>query len=136
MPETCRYMQIIFLGTSAMVPTKERNHSAVFIRYKNEGVLFDCGEGTQRQLKFVGIKPSAVTKIIISHWDGDHVLGLPGLILSLGASGYTKTLKIYGPKGTKKYFKVFEKLFVFDRQVDIEIKEMSSGKFFENEDFL
>jgi len=79
-------MQLIFLGTSAMVPTKDRNHTSVLLRYQNEGIMFDCGEGTQRQLKFVGIKPTQITKIVISHWDGDHVLGLPGLIQTLAMS--------------------------------------------------
>ena len=60
-------MEIIFLGTSSMVPTKERNQSSVFISYENEGILLDCGEGTQRQLKLAGIAVSKITKILISH---------------------------------------------------------------------
>ena len=81
-------VEIIFLGTSAMVPTKERSHSSIFISYKNEGILLDCGEGTQRQLKIADIRPSKITKIFISHWDGDHVLGLPGLLQTLSMSKY------------------------------------------------
>ncbi|HJO01770.1 MAG TPA: MBL fold metallo-hydrolase, partial [Candidatus Woesearchaeota archaeon] len=85
-------MQILFLGTSSMVPTKERNQSGVLIIYGSEGILIDCGEGTQRQLKVAGIKLTKITKILISHWHGDHVLGIPGLIQSMSASGYEKTL--------------------------------------------
>lgn len=128
-------MEITFLGTSCMVPTKERNHSSFFLSYKSEGILFDCGEGTQRQLKIAGIKPSKVTKILLSHWHGDHTLGLPGLIQTLGSSEYLKTLEIYGPKGTKKRIKSMFEAFVFDKPFEINIKEVSSGIFFENTDF-
>ena len=129
-------MEITFLGTASMVPTKERNPSAVLISYGSEGILVDCGEGTQRQMKKTGIKLTKLTKIIITHWHGDHVLGLPGLIQSLGASDYNKTLKVYGPEGTKKYFQALTKTFLFDRKVKMEINEVTKDKFFENEDFL
>lgn len=128
-------MQITFLGTSCMVPTKERNHSSVFLSYKSEGILFDCGEGTQRQLKIAGIKPTKVTKILISHWHGDHVLGIPGLMQTLGASEYNRTLEIYGPVGTKKHIKAMFEAFVFDRPFEIKVNEISSGVFFQNKDF-
>jgi len=128
-------MEITFLGTSSMIPTKERNHSAVLISYKNEGILVDCGEGVQRQLKIKGIPITKVTKILISHWHGDHVLGLPGLISTLGASDYNKKLEIYGPEGTKKRFQLMFEAFVFDRNIEMEVTEIKQGKFFENNDF-
>jgi len=129
-------MEITFLGTASMVPTKERNPSAILISYGSEGILVDCGEGTQRQMKITGIRLTKITKILITHWHGDHVLGLPGLIQSLGASDYNKTLKIFGPKGTKNYFRALTKTFLFDRKVKMEINEITKNKFFENEDFL
>ncbi|MEK6812898.1 MAG: ribonuclease Z [Nanoarchaeota archaeon] len=95
-------MKIIFLGTSCMMPTAERNHPAVLLNWKGENMLFDCGENTQRQLRIAGISPTAVTKILLTHWHGDHMLGLPGLLQSLIASQYSKILEIYGPKGTRK----------------------------------
>jgi ribonuclease Z len=128
-------MELVFLGTSCMVPTKERNHTSVFLSFKGEGLLVDCGEGTQRQLKIAGIRPTRVTKILISHWHGDHVLGIPGLIQTLGASEYNQALEIYGPKGTKAHIKAMFDAFVFDRQFEIKVKEISSGTFFENKDF-
>ncbi len=128
-------MQIIFLGTSAMVPTKQRNHSAVLLRYENEGILFDCGEGTQRQLKIADIKPTAITKIIISHWDGDHVLGLPGLIQTLAMAQENKQLSIYGPKGTKTKFKYLFKAFEFYNQIELEINEFKKELFLDSLDF-
>ena len=129
-------MQIVFLGTACMVPTKERNHSSVLLSYKTEGILFDCGEGTQRQMKKAGIRPTKVTKILISHWHGDHVLGIPGLLQTLGASEYNQTLEIYGPPGTKKHIQAMFEAFVFDRPFNMKITEISGGKFFENKDFV
>jgi len=129
-------MQITLLGTSGMIPTKERNVSGVFLSYKNEGILFDCGEGTQRQLKKAGINLSKVTKICITHWHGDHVLGLPGLIQSLGASDYTKTLELCGPTGTKEFMKNMEKAFVFDRRINMNITEVKQGMVWDTKDFI
>ena len=114
-------MKITFLGTSAMVPTKDRNHSSLLISYGTHGIMIDCGEGTQRQLKIGGIKPHSITKILLSHWHGDHVLGLPGLILTLGATEYDKELTIYGPEGTNKFMKKMSEAFMFDRKIKLKI---------------
>jgi len=129
-------MEIVFLGTSAMVPTKERNHSAIFLSYKNEGILMDCGEGTQRQLKIAGISPTKITKIFISHWDGDHILGIPGLLQTLSSSGYGGILEVYGPRNTKKFMKNIFKAFYFDNRLKLSVNETKQGKFFENKDFI
>ena len=128
-------MNITFLGTSAMVPTKERNHSGVFIRYKNEGFLVDCGENIQRQFKIAGIKPTKITKILITHWHGDHVFGLPGMLQTLASLEYTNTLEIYGPKGTKKNIENMFKAFIFDREMKIKVNDIKKRKFFENENY-
>ncbi len=117
-----------------MIPTKERNVSGVFLSYKNEGILFDCGEGTQRQLKKAGVNLSKITKICISHWHGDHVLGLPGLIQSLGAADYTKTLELYGPAGSKAFMQNMEKAFVFDRRIKLNVTEVAHGVICETKD--
>lgn len=118
-----------------MVPTKERNQSAVFISYGSEGILIDCGEGTQRQLKQAGISLAKITKILITHWHGDHVLGLPGVIQSLSASDYNGELRVYGPKGTLAHFEAMFGAFVFDRKIKMSVKEIESGVFFENKEF-
>lgn len=129
-------MQILFLGTSSMVPTKERNQSGILISYGAEGILIDCGEGMQRQLKIAGIKLTKITKILISHWHGDHVLGLPGLIQSMSATGYEKTLRIYGPVGTKRFMKKMFEVFLFDRKIDFEVYETKKGKFFVGDELI
>jgi len=128
--------EIIFLGTSSMQPTKTRNHSGFLLSYKNENILFDCGEGTQRQMKIAGLKPAKTTRLLISHWHGDHVFGVPGLLSSMGADQFAKKLYIYGPKGSKKYLEHMLKSFDSKDIIDFEIKEVSKGIFFESDDFL
>ncbi|MEK6916281.1 MAG: ribonuclease Z [Nanoarchaeota archaeon] len=118
-------MEIVFLGTGSMVPTKERNHQSIFVSHNGEGLLFDCGEGTQRQLKIANIRLGKLSKIFITHWHGDHVLGLPGLLQTLGSSDYERRLEIYGPEGTKKRVEHLLKGFSFNIDFEHEIFEIS-----------
>ncbi len=117
-------MQIVFLGTSSMVPTKERNHSSIYLNHKGYGFLLDCGEGTQRQIKYAGIRPSNIDFLLISHWHGDHVLGIPGLMQTLGNIGYEKTLRIFGPKGTERYMEKIFSFFSTECKVKYSVKEI------------
>jgi len=126
--------QITFLGTGTTIPTVERNHTAVLLKYKDENILIDCGEGTQRQLRKAKINPCKLTKILITHWHGDHVLGIPGLLQTLAFNGYNKTLKIYGPKGTKKFIQELFKVFNIKKKIKIKVKE-AKGKFLKTPDF-
>jgi len=119
-------MQITFLGTSCMVPTKERNVTGLFLKYKGEGILFDCGEGTQRQMNITGINRNDVTKILISHWHGDHVGGLMGLIQTLGNRDEPPTIDLYGPKGTKEFIKHLYKGCVFEARVNLRVHEVTT----------
>jgi ribonuclease Z len=127
-------IKITFLGTSDAIPSAERNHTSILLEYKNEGILIDCGEGTQRQLRKAKLNPCKLTKILITHWHGDHVLGIPGLLQTLSFSNYNKTLNIYGPKGTKEFMEAILRIFAFQGKYKINVKEVQ-GKFFENEDF-
>lgn len=128
-------MELIFLGTSAMVPTPERNHSAILLIYNGEGILMDCGESTQKQLKIAKIRPTSVKKILISHLHGDHVLGLPGLMQTLSTSNYEETLKIYGPLGISEFMNNMSVTFVFDNKLSYEVKELSKGTFVDNQSY-
>ena len=128
-------MEIIFLGTSAMVPTKERNHSGLLLNYRSEHILIDCGEGIQRQLKKIGYPLPNITKILISHLDGDHILGLMGLFQSLSGSEYKKTLEIYGPKGTNSFINGLFRLYGAKVNYEIKVKDVSGGKFIDSDDF-
>jgi len=128
-------IKLTFLGTSGAIPTAKRNHTSIHLNYGAENILVDCGEGTQRQFRKAKLNPCKITKILITHWHGDHVLGLPGLLQTLAFSEYPKNLTIYGPIGTKKFLKNMFDTFVFVNKVKMKVVEVSSGKFFENEDF-
>lgn len=125
-------IRITFLGTSSMLPTKERNHQSTLLQYQNEGILIDCGEGTQRQLRIAKISPCKITKLLITHFHGDHVLGVPGLLQSLVANNYQKELQIYGPKGTKQHIKYMMKGIIFQgyKRLKFKVTELTSSKIF------
>ena len=129
-------IKITFLGTGDAIPSARRNHSAIFLNYDSENILIDCGEGTQRQFRKAGLNPCKINRILITHWHGDHVLGIPGLLQTLALSGYNKTLYIYGPRGTKKYVEEIIKIFKFVGKYEIKVEEISNkGKFYETSDF-
>jgi len=128
-------VEIVFLGTGSAVPTIRRNHPSIFLRYKDESILFDCGEGTQRQIRKAKLNPCKLTRLFITHWHGDHVLGIPGLLQTLALNNYNRELEIYGPKGTKLYFHKIMDLFVHVGKIKINVNEISSGTIFENGDF-
>ena len=127
-------MKITFLGTSDSIPSAERNPTSILLTYGGENILLDCGEGTQRQMRKAKINPCKITRILITHWHGDHVLGLPGLLQTMALSGYNKTLVIYGPSGTKQFMKNLLNTFIFKRRGKIVVEEVD-GKFFETDDF-
>lgn len=130
-------IKVTFLGTGSAVPTKRRNHPAILVQYKEENILFDCGEGTQRQFRKADLNPSKLTRIFISHWHGDHILGLSGLLQTLMLNSYNKTLYIYGPKGTKYFMEIYEKMYMQKGNFfDIKIHELTSQTAFESEEII
>jgi ribonuclease Z len=90
-------MELVFLGTSAAVPTLHRSLSAVALCLEGQILLFDCGEGTQMQLRRAELRPTKISKIFISHLHGDHVNGLIGLLMTLEMETRQNRLDIYGP---------------------------------------
>ncbi|MEK6958244.1 MAG: ribonuclease Z [archaeon] len=94
--------KIVFLGTSASTPTKERNLSSIAIRFEGEWLLFDAPEGTQRQMMKAGVSYLKINKIFISHFHADHFLGLAGLLATMNIHARDWPLTIYGPKGVEK----------------------------------
>lgn len=94
-------MEIVFLGTSGSWPTPKRNVSAIAIKRGPEVVLFDCGEGTQRQFMQSKLSFMQVSRVFLTHFHGDHFLGLPGLIQSMNFFGRDSALHVYGPPGAE-----------------------------------
>jgi len=104
-------IKITFLGTSNAIPTSQRSHPAMLLEYGAEKILIDCGEGTQRQFKLAGLNPCKLTRVLLTHLHGDHVLGLPGLMETLGMSEYARTLLIYGPKHIASHIEMLERIY-------------------------
>ena len=130
-------MELEFLGTSSAVPTKNRNHSSISLKAFGEVMLFDCGEGTQNQLTRTHISPMKIDKIFITHYHGDHILGLPGLIQSMGFRGRTKPLNIYGPKGLDKVIKSVKQLGYFLINFPLNYQEIKKeGTLIETEEYI
>ncbi|MGI0140082.1 MAG: ribonuclease Z [Thermoplasmata archaeon] len=95
-------MQLTFLGTAGSWPTKERSTSAIALDLEGEGVLLDCGEGTQRQFFQSTSSFMRLRRIFITHFHGDHFLGLPGLIQSMSLNNRTEPLDVYGPRDAEE----------------------------------
>lgn len=130
-------MKLIFLGTGAGLPSKERNVSSIALDLQqeiNEIWLFDCGEGTQHQLLRTTIKPRKIKKIFITHLHGDHIFGLPGLLSSRSFQGGDEPLTIYGPKGIEAFCKVALKLSQSHLSYPLHFKEFESTGLLLNTD--
>lgn len=95
---------LVILGCSSQQPTRFRNHGAYLLRWNDEGMLFDPGEGTQRQFIYANVAPTTVTRIFISHFHGDHCLGLGSILMRLNLDKVLHPVHCYYPASGKKYF--------------------------------
>lgn len=96
--------ELIVLGTASQVPTRFRNHNGYLLRWDDEGLLFDPGEGTQRQMIYAGVAVSSVTKIFITHFHGDHCLGLPGILQRISLDQVSHPVEVYFPASGRAYY--------------------------------
>lgn len=132
-------MELIFLGTGAGVPSKERNVSAIaltLLQDLNSVWLFDCGESTQHQILHTSIKPRKINKIFITHLHGDHIYGLPGLLSSRSFQGGNESLTVYGPEGIEKYIDTSLEVSGTHLTYPLHIKEFTEGTLFEDDKFV
>jgi ribonuclease Z len=96
--------KFVALGTASQVPTRYRNHNGYFLKWDDEGILFDPGEGTQRQMILANVSATEITKICITHFHGDHCLGLAGIVQRLSLDRVPQEVEIYYPASGQKYF--------------------------------
>lgn len=117
-------LRIIFLGTSGSLPTNDRSLPSIVILREGEVLMFDCGEGTQRQMMRAGIGFNRKMAVFITHMHGDHVLGLPGMIQTMSLLGRDKPLRIYGPRGIRAFIEAVTSTVSFWLSFPIEISEV------------
>jgi len=124
-------MSILFLGTGGSWPSVKRNVSSVALKRAGEIILFDCGEGTQRQFQKSKLSYMQISKIFITHFHGDHFLGLPGLIQTMQLNDREFPLHIYGPKGMIKLLNQLLSLGYFKPNYEIIGYEIDGGDVLE-----
>jgi len=128
-------LTVIFLGTGGSIPTPQRGLSAVAIRRKTELLLFDCGEGTQRQMIQAGVGFHRKAKVFVTHLHGDHVLGLPGLLQTMSLLDRTKKLEIYGPQGIKAFVEAINQTVRFSLTFPVQVSEVEAGLVCEEKEY-
>jgi ribonuclease Z len=119
-------LSVTFLGTSAARPTVERNVSGLALVREGETLLFECGEGTQRQMMRYGVS-FALSEIFFTHFHADHFLGVIGLIRTLGLQGREEAMRLYGPKGAKKVLTQAISLGVERVPFEVTVHELKPG---------
>ncbi|MFH1447478.1 MAG: ribonuclease Z [Candidatus Micrarchaeota archaeon] len=122
-------IRIVVLGSGGSLPSVERGTSSVAVKYSGDVYLFDCGEGTQRQMMKFGMSYAKVKAVFITHLHADHILGLPGLIETLVLIGRKEPLRIFGPPGTK------ERLGQFIHHNMAQIEDINTGFVYRGEKF-
>ena len=128
-------LSIIFLGTSGSWPTIKRNVTSIAIKRGSEVILFDCGEGTQRQFQKSKLSYMQISKIFITHFHGDHFLGIPGLIQTMQLNDRDIPLHIYGPKGMNQLVKQLLSLGYFKPKYKIISHEIDEGSNLDFNDY-
>ena len=121
-------IRIVFLGTSAGLPSRQRNVASVAVILDGRVLLFDCGEGTQQQLLRSSVRAGAIEAIFITHLHGDHLYGLPGLLATATLSGREAPLTVYGPAGIHDYLSNVIRTTRLGFTYDIQILEFDEGE--------
>lgn len=129
-------MKLVFLGTGGSYPTKERNLACVALKMNGEIILFDCGEGTQRQMMHTSLSFMQVSTILISHFHGDHWLGLPGLVQTMYLNERETPLDIYGPPQTVRRISSLLGLGHFNPTFEINVHDLQAGEEVERDNFI
>ena len=129
-------MEVTFLGTSSAVHSKDRNHPSIALKAFGDVFLFDCGEGTQRQLLFTNVSPMKISKVFITHFHGDHILGLPGLLQSMSLNGRESKLTVYGPRGLNKLKDAIYSLGYCAIEYPVEFIEIDTGIIEETDEYV
>jgi ribonuclease Z len=129
-------MQVILLGTGAALPTPERWTSGTAVLYEGEMLLFDCGEGTQLQLRKAGLRHGRLSRIFITHMHGDHVIGIMGLLMTMELSGRERPIELYGPAALADYVATSAQLLRTGFRYPIIFHEATPGTICQTETYV
>ena len=127
-------LSLTFLGTGAACPSIDRNVSAIALQREGETLLFDCGEGTQRQMMRYGASFS-FREIFFTHFHGDHVLGVTGLLRTMGLMDRTEPVTLYGPKGAERILGGIISMGIERNKFPVEIVEVRPGDTLSRKDY-
>jgi len=127
-------IKVTFLGTAGSVPQKDKNFASILLAYRGDSILFDCPEGTQRQLMQSEHSMMSVNNIFISHMHADHFLGLFGWISTMTLNQRKEKLTIFSPKGGKEKIQKIMKEVIYP-SFQIEYKEIKKGSLMKNNFF-
>ncbi|NUP14454.1 MAG: ribonuclease Z [Polyangiaceae bacterium] len=111
--------ELVVLGTSSQVPTRHRNHNGYLLRWDDEGFLFDPGEGTQRQMTFAEVPASAISRVFITHFHGDHCLGLAGTVQRLSLDRVPRPVTVHYPESGQVYYERLRHASIFHDAIEI-----------------
>jgi ribonuclease Z len=119
--------ELVVLGTASQAPTRSRNHNGYMLHWDNEGLLFDPGEGTQRQMLFAGVRASQITHICITHFHGDHCLGLPGVLQRMSLDRVTHEVDACYPAQNTDVFTRLRHAALFDDVTNLRERPVAGG---------
>jgi ribonuclease Z len=105
--------ELVVLGTSSQAPTRYRNHNAYLLRFDDQGFLFDPGEGTQRQMIYAEVSATAITRILITHFHGDHCLGLAGISQRISLDRVPHEIPVHYPASGEVYYQRLRKASIY-----------------------
>ncbi len=123
-------LELLFLGTGASVPSRDKATSCIAVRNGSDIILMDCGEGSQRQIMISPFSFMKIRAILITHLHGDHVFGLPGLLQTMSLTGRKEPVTIYGPPGIRGCIDAFMTVTQGETIYPMEIIEVSGGESF------
>jgi ribonuclease Z len=127
-------LSVTFLGTGAACPTVERNVAALAVQREGETILFDCGEGTQRQMMRYGVGFS-FTEVFFTHFHADHMLGIIGLLRTMGLQDRTAPVTLYGPRGAERILTAALSLGIERNKFPVAIVELRPGNRLHREEY-
>src|SRR3954470_2071296 len=127
-------LDVVFLGTSASAPTARRGVAATLVRRGGERLLFDCGEGTQRQLLRSSVGLLDLREVFLTHYHADHFLGLPGMLKTFALRGREVPLTVYGPRGLNDLFGSLRRIFG-KLTYAVELVELESGEELQRDEY-